>query len=368
MLAAYLATVEVRCGRELPALDYENDVARPFRCDVLRHDLRTIPLALSLPFNLWWKRPRTWLLEWFLRRRLTDLQLVQIRPLWHFLSSELIGREEAEFSSDSPYVTETQLANRRVIEAFEPLASEMAYTVEYEAFDAREWPLARVALASSAFPPFIGPIFLTARFRRVRRSGGSTSESDYLTLSDGGVLSNLGLPARTMSYSQILVSDASYPANLTGPTGVVKFWTRQALSAAMSTYDTRWIRRNRFLGGPPVIRWSIDRSDPRVGDTRLARVRTDLDRFTDAEIKLLENAGYLAANEALSQLDGLNGSIADARPPHPEWLNRSKALWALSGSSHRFLKFRVARRPWDRATDTLAEIIETWKSLRRTGW
>jgi hypothetical protein len=286
---------------------------------------------------------------------LTDLKLAEVRPVWRFLASDLNQRQEAEFSSDWHFVMEKQLEDQRAFSALQPRLPDAPYTMTYEAIDAREWPLARVALASAACPPFIGPISFDAHWRRSYANGRSSTHPENLALSDGGVLSNLGLPARTISFSQILVSDASYPPNLTAPSGVLKLWTRRALSAAMSTYDTRWIDRNRFIGGPPVIRWSTKQADARVGGWRISRVRTDLDRFTEPETKLLENAGYLAASIELAKLEGFEDSLADARAPHPDWLDEGRAAWALSGSSHRFVKVRVLRRPWDRYVDKLAK-------------
>jgi NTE family protein len=65
----------------------------------------------------------------------------------------------------------------------------------------------------------------------------------------------------------------------------------------------------------------------------IAAVRTDLDAFEEAEQAVLENHGYLLADEALRG-QGLVGAGA-TEPPHPHWMDEQRVREALSTSSKR---------------------------------
>jgi len=72
----------------------------------------------------------------------------------------------------------------------------------------------------------------------------------------------------------------------------------------------------------------------------LARVRTDLDRFTAAEFDVLVNHGYFSCEAGLAA--GTFGE-ADAPPPrwpYPEWSEESRVRHALRHSHRRFLHAR----------------------------
>jgi hypothetical protein len=54
----------------------------------------------------------------------------------------------------------------------------------------------------------------------------------------------------------------------------------------------------------------------------IARIRTDLNGFSEAESKILENRGYVLADAAVRAFlpDFVRGGWPELKPPHPEWL------------------------------------------------
>ena len=67
--------------------------------------------------------------------------------------------------------------------------------------------------------------------------------------------------------------------------------------------------------------------------TEIAKIRTDLDKFSDAEASILENHGYLLADAAVQQ--HLKGKIvvnAPLRVPYRDWMDETKAAPAIEDS------------------------------------
>ncbi|MCI4348322.1 MAG: hypothetical protein L3J97_06885, partial [Thermoplasmata archaeon] len=58
----------------------------------------------------------------------------------------------------------------------------------------------------------------------------------------------------------------------------------------------------------------------------LAKIRTDLNGFSEAEAKVLENHGYLVADAALHRFlpDLVSGEWPRLTPPYPDWLPPQK--------------------------------------------
>jgi hypothetical protein len=72
----------------------------------------------------------------------------------------------------------------------------------------------------------------------------------------------------------------------------------------------------------------------------LARVRTDLDRFTPAEFEVLVNHGYFSCEAGLLA-DGMAPSGDPPRRwPYPQWSGEEKVRRALRNSHRRFLHAR----------------------------
>jgi NTE family protein len=71
----------------------------------------------------------------------------------------------------------------------------------------------------------------------------------------------------------------------------------------------------------------------------LARVRTDMDAFSEAEVAVLENHGYLLAEAAVRRhVPGLlPPDPAPLTVPHPQWMDEGRVRTALQGSDQRRL-------------------------------
>ena len=108
------------------------------------------------------------------------------------------------------------------------------------------------------------------------------------------------------------------------------------------------LRRREFAGTYWSIRSAEDADGPGYSrdlvDGAIARIRTDLDAFTEAEQKILENHGYFAANRSLTRhLRAPLPRETPAAPPHPEWLDEAAVRQALAASASRVSLRRALR-------------------------
>ena len=77
----------------------------------------------------------------------------------------------------------------------------------------------------------------------------------------------------------------------------------------------------------------------RLVDELISEVRTDMDAFSDAEIKVLENRGYMMAEAAIRR-HAAALCVPDPHPfavPHPEFLDETKVRRELRDSSKKKL-------------------------------
>jgi hypothetical protein len=106
-------------------------------------------------------------------------------------------------------------------------------------------------------------------------------------------------------------------------------------------------------GWEDCVEWEIDGSThppgyhPELVEGTIARVRTDLDAFDEAEQAVLENHGYLLADAALREqglvaAGGVEGLPPE--PPHPRWMNEGRVREELSSSSRRKAVGRLRSR------------------------
>lgn len=126
-------------------------------------------------------------------------------------------------------------------------------------------------------------------------------------------------------------------------------------------------------GWEECLEWEIGASvengyPPELVRETIAGVRTDLDAFGEAERAVLENHGYLLADEAL-RAHGLSGAggieTGPAEPPHPRWMVPGRVREALASSGRRTLvgrlrprrAGRVERVP-QRASEELTELLQ----------
>jgi NTE family protein len=334
ILAAHLAT-HVRTWPVAGAtLDqWQAQIEAPFH-QFVRHDIRTVPLLkrFLLPWN--WFRPSTQVLalEAAYHKHLTGLMLPDLpeRPRFIFLATDL--------TNGVSWVFERQRVG----------SYQAGYLVPAPA-----WPLARAVAASSCFPPVFSPMPMEVPPGETVTSGAGGSLPGWagMSVSDGGLYDNLGLqPAER--YGIVLVSDGGQPFVATVPKGMfgrVKAYLavsgKQAGAVRKRLLIANFqdqVKRGTYWGiGSAVRRY---RPDVPVGYTKefateiIAPIRTDMDAFSEAEIAVLVNHGYLLADIAIEVHAPQLVALRQAKQtPYPEWLDQGKAAEALKYSHERRL-------------------------------
>jgi NTE family protein len=223
---------------------------------------------------------------------------------------------------------------------------------------APDWPLARAVAASSCFPPVFAPLRLGLDPRTLKggnaRSGPARDRAvASIGLTDGGVYDNMGLEPVWRSHRTLLVSNGGATFDFGPDKGLL--WRLQRYTSIVSRQASavrrRWLmagyQRDRLAGAY----WGIANSSedykrrdgylPGLTREVIAQVRTDLDRFSEAEQAVLENHGYVLAECAVQQRAA--ELIPDgARPfalPNPDWLDEGKVRLAMANSHRQQLPF-----------------------------
>lgn len=194
--------------------------------------------------------------------------------------------------------------------------------------------IAAAVAASSAFPPFLSPVVIDAPGPVEAVEGaifaGDPRYTRRLFLTDGGVYDNLGLEPVWDNVETVLVGDAGAPfAYGEEPEAD---WLNQANRALdIATDQARGLRKRMLVGAfqrgeRAGAYWGIDTdirdyrpapimaTDPARTDP-LARIRTRLAPFTEAEQGLLINWGYALCDAAIARRAP---QLAPA-PPQPAW-------------------------------------------------
>ena len=325
-LAAWIATVLQSHQGRWETIAWEADIAVPFR-RFLEADHRTWPILATAPVNLFVKGPRL---------RLLRGRIEQTLPL----ASSIAGLERPEIK-----LLATDLIAAELIELPDPSLVGAS-------------DLLGAAIASSAFPPFIGPM----RTRMGQRP---------LQLSDGGLLGNLGVGGETIQLcGTVLVSDASYPPRIASSHRMPRTWLLRALRVAGRRAD-ELVRYQVWMTDVRLRRlqiWAINKTSckpedefpaheyPRHLVDRIASIRTDLSGLTTGQRSVLENHGYLRAASCVSWLghrmrlravsgehpannvDALlvrTGERPHLRMPFPELFPPERCLAALGAASSR---------------------------------
>lgn len=345
ILSGFFADVLVRAGapdsREafaewLDDVDWETTMAAPFRA-ITSRDFRTLPILKHVLWNWLVPGPRVADLERRYRRRISDLKLGALpeHPRFVFCATDLTFGVNWEFDRDR--------------------------AGDYQAGyldEAREWPLARAMAASSCFPPIFGPVPVAAvsAYKKGRYRGAERERlKKRILLTDGGVYDNLGLEPAWKDYSSVLVSDCGAPFEFSAgkmPLRMLLRYTSVVMNQAASLRKRMFFERRRsgdYTGTYWSLASAVDDNEGGVSGysselvrERIAEIRTDLDAFTEAEQKILENHGYFAANRSLTQyFEGRDGPTLAPAPPHPEWTDEAKVRSALA-TSHR----RISLSRW----------------------
>jgi NTE family protein len=349
IISAHLAT-RVRpwpaAGAVLSDAEWEQRVAGPFKAFV-RRNLRTWPiLNRLLPWNWLWDSTAVETLARQYERRLTVMRLPELpdRPRFIFCATDLPFGVNWVFDSGW-------------------LSGKRGRVGDYQAGYHRplpNWPLARAVAASSCFPPIFNPLPVGLRPDHLHPGAYRRKDRDRLVagirLSDGGVYDNLGLEPVWKSHLVVLVSDGGAIFEAEADRGL--FWRLQRYMTVVDSQARglrkRWLiagfLKNELLGAY----WGIGsvgahyqsmlRQYPEdLVDEVISEVRTDLDAFSEGEIAVLENHGYLLADAAIQRhVRPLAGGGIEtplrvleraAAVPHPEWMSEARVREALKDSS-----------------------------------
>jgi NTE family protein len=222
-----------------------------------------------------------------------------------------------------------------------------------------EWKVARAVAASSCFPPIFKPIPIDLDAEDFKKGKGlARARKDFdacirgLRLTDGGNYDNMGLEPVWNTYAYVLVSDGGATFDFEPDQNALWRLNRytQILGNQANALRKRWLMSNfysRILSGTYWGISSVSRNyeegegqgyDESLIAARIASIRTDVDSFTEAEAKVLENHGYFTVNAAVRRhVKELITFNAQATIPHPEWMNPELVNKALAQSSKRFI-------------------------------
>jgi NTE family protein len=320
-----------------PIAEWDTVVAEPFRAFAGRN-LRTKPLLHRLlPQN--WLEPGTAVEE--LAGRL-EQELIPISL------PELPERPRYVFSATDMTFGINWIFERERIGDFQA-----GYMTPDE-----DWPVARAIAASSCFPPVFGPMELQLDPKRLRK--GAYRRADRvelvsgLQLTDGGAYDNMALEPVWKSHETVLVSDGGavfdYDASSTALQRLMRY--PAIVGKQASAIRRRWLIAGLQTGALQGAYWAVSTA-PRKGsfhpgysegfvDEVISAIRTDLDAFSRAEIAVLENHGYLVANQVIAgRASQLVTGVNAPNPPFPDWMGDEDRLRSeLRGSDKRTLPGR----------------------------
>lgn len=333
--AAHLATALPR-PLTGPIADWDARIAQPLRTFTSR-DIRTgAVLNRLLPWN-WFKESTG--VEALAARYEQNLTSIKLRDLPDKPNFILCATDMA--FGDAWVFEKTRMG---------------AYQPGYIKPPPPDWPLARAVAASSCFPPVFNPLpvsFPPEKYVDGKAPPGPVRDAAIadLRLTDGGNYDNLGLEPVWKDHAVVLVSDGGALFDFEGDKNLL--WRIARYTAIIEnqaiSLRKRWLISNFLAGllegaywGIGSARTSYDEHDT-VGYTKdlardcIARIRTDLDAFSEAEAAVLENHGYLLADAAVHKhLPKLLPNPAPALSiPHPQWMDPRKVRLALAESSKR---------------------------------
>lgn len=339
ILAAHLAATigDVWPNEDEVLGDFDERVTQPFH-RMARRNIRTWPLLSGLvPWNLFRGHAAVTALEGQYHAYLTKMTLSQLpaRPRFVFCATDMAYGVNWTFTRDEVG----------------------SYMAGYAATP-DDWPVARAVAASSCFPPFFNPQPIGLEPSRL--TGGRDRDPDRdarvagLRLSDGGLYDNMGLEPVWKSHAVILVSEGGSTFDAGADGGL--FWRLNRYVDVMGRQTgaqrKRWLISNFVEGVLRGTYWGIgtEIENYEIGASGypkdlvkrvIAEVRTDMDRFEEAERFVLENHGYLLADAAIRKYAPFLGGSASPPPsaPHPEWMDPARAAAGMNESSRRKFPF-----------------------------
>jgi NTE family protein len=334
--AAWLATRYVRNRREGEAfadwcarIDFLAEVVEPFR-RVASRDRRSWPVLATLAWNWLWPSTRVRMLTASYRGAFEGVELRDLpaTPRFVFCATDLTFGANWEFS-------------RRRCGDFQA-----GYLRRHGKI-----ALATAVAASSCFPPLFGPLRLDRGAADFLRGAHRSPEADALRnrieLTDGGVYDNLATEPVLKSAAEVLVSDAGAPFAFVAGGNALRRLLRYAgvVGNQAVALRKRLLFRAIAAGEHAGAYWHLGERRDAGADgyslglcARIARIRTDLDRFTAAEFEVLVNHGYFSCAEGLARAG--REAAAPAPWPYPGWADESAVRAALRGSERRLLHRR----------------------------
>ncbi len=365
ILAGFLAhRMLERDATRLEFDDWETEVSAPFR-KLVREDIRTGLFVRHVAWNWIWPAPRARGLEKAFRKRLGARRLVELPEKsddsveFIFLATNIEKGTPWRFTAEKvgTYVTPPAMT------------------------------IAEAVAASACFPPVFGPL-------KVKKDGRTIGH-----VTDGGVYDNTGMEPIWESNKVVLVSDAGTPFDFKVPkwfgSRIMRYVDigRNQVGALRSraivrrlhrdyrtvrendspspcplkSDDDCYMRNRRVTDKPSGAFWRLasrKSSFCRNCDDEFAQelteleegwygypeelqrshigeIRTDLDAFTKAETRILENHGYFMADLAIRRHARHLGDLNVAfRVPHPAYVDPDVVREALRVSHSRLYFWR----------------------------
>jgi NTE family protein len=319
-------------GATLP--DWEEQIAEPFRKFAGR-DLRTWPILCRYlpPWNALIQGKQSAVLAHAYEHRLTRMRVHELpqRPRFVFCATDMI------------FGTNWIFERERVGDFVAGYCSPGDLTV------------GQAIAASSCFPPIFQPMPIPADITSALKGGRFPhgAERDRLTkglcVTDGGVYDNMGLEPAWKDHQVLLVSDGGaaflFQLDRTMLRRLLRY--NGIIGDQAGKVRRRWLMSmffdERIAGAFWSVSSAVDNYDSGASGYStsfaknvIARIRTDMDSFSIGEAKVLENHGYTLADVALRRHAShllVNGN--PLQPPHPEWMNESRAAEALRNSHRR---------------------------------
>jgi NTE family protein len=318
-------------------------VAEPLR-RLCQEDIRTNPILLKLQPWRWGKPQAIELLAKELERHIGTRMLSDLPsfPRFTFCATNLgfgvnWGFEKARIGD---YQTGYLYAN-------EPLVS--------------TWPLSLAVAISACFPPVFNAFQFRAGDSQFTNGHASDENRDRviknLRLNDGGNYDNLGLEPQWKTRKVLFVSDGGGVFEHLPDAGV--FWRLLRYISVMDSQARalrrRWLMENyvkREFGG---AYWGVSSAAERYELERpgqyslenaqryIAKIRTDFDAFSEAEMGILENHGYTLADVGVHRfvIGDVKTTAAPFVLPYPNLIDAQLPKW-LSQSKRQ----RVFGRGW----------------------
>lgn len=329
ILSAHLATT-LAWPLKSPVADWDSRIAQTFRT-FTQINIRNAPVfkRYLLPWN--WPRPSVQVdtLAGEYEKHLTQLKLAALPAQPNFVLC----------STDLAFGMNWMFERHHVGD----------YQAGFIAPPPSDWPLSRSVAASSCFPPVFDPLPL--KFKAQQYAGGKAPASDdkireSISLSDGGVYDNLGVEPIWKDHATVIVSDGGALFDFDADKnwiGHIKRYIAIPENQALAVRK-RWLISNFISGELDGTYWGVGGLTANYGPSappgysqamvsEIDRIRTDLDKFSDAEASILENHGYLLAEAAAQQhLKGMILFNAPLQVPNPNWMDERKAAPAIKDS------------------------------------